>query len=409
MMNVRNLVLLLFSVTAVLLVVLSAGLVYFYPGSVNSDVPSEISVSPEQVGTKEAAQRSMTASSRTVTITVIPLEPEEESPVVPTLPSAPAVRIDTASMAPGITARIVDAEADASTTMAVAQAHIAPSLQQTAPVKELDVSTVATPEIPLTEKPAERPVATIVAVEPSIPMLAEREQQSPESREPIVIQEPVVKGAGDFAPLSVPEPVIPEPVVVAEVPAPEVEPVVEPTMPPIDKTSVAQEAAPVEPAVTEPEPVVEPAVAGEPAVAAVAEPTPEPIPEPEPVPEPPVIVAEASDREPATPSEPAPAPITEPEPVSEPELEQPISLPDTSPVYWAVVGVYQTLEEAEQSQDQLFRENGVYGMITIQDQGSYHLQIGPYSNALEAGRMGELIASLDGFAESRVKLTIPRF
>ena len=454
-MKNRTVLWVLFSITLTMLIIVTTGLIYFYPGR---------SVIRPLLATLDSDK---------VTIRIIPQVPAAS----PRAPSTGSVIID--GKRANLPESAPDQEEPEELENEVLMDLDVPKVDETADTIEKTIDTEVTEigkeaavdskEIPEVETEI---VAELITEDPIgmedpigkpffVPDSAVEELEIPDSAAARSLESdtPVVnKGVSEPDPLPVeipevePEPVPVEPEIVERVPEPEPEPVElavvepEPEPVPVEREIVEPEIVepvpepepePVELAVVEPEPepvpaepeivvpeMVEPVPEPEPEPVelAVVEPEPEPVPvereivEPEivePVPEPEPEPVELAVVEPEPEPVPAEPEIVEPEMV-EPEIVEPepeelyFVLPTIEPRYWTVAGIFPTVNEAELRLDRL-NKSGLSGTIAVLSDQEFQLRLGPYGTVEQAIAITDIVNSLAGFKNTAaVKITIPR-
>jgi len=429
-MKNRTVLWVLFSITLTMLIIITTGLIYFYPGrsvlrpilaTFDSDkVTIRIIPQVPAASTRETTTGSVIIDGRRLDSPEIVPEPAEievsnnedvpessaieavlDDPIVEPIVETVAVENEVLSVELKDESAEVISETTAPDILTVESTDDTkePESEPEDPIENL-VTTVID-SVPLLNEIVTPEITTAVKVENSDERSLELE--TPKVGNIIPKPEPVE--------LAIMEPK-PEPVELAIMePEPEPEPVelaiMEPEPEPVEPVIVLPEPEPIELAIVEPEPKVEPVepipeglIEYDSEVPEIIEPLSDPIPVEV------LIVDTAADstEEPVLVDS-----IVEPEP--EPEIEPEelyYEIPAIEPRYWTVAGTYPTVNQAELGLN-LLQKSGLSGTIAVLSNQEFQLRLGPYGSVEQAIAMTNIVNDLAGFKNTAaVKITIPR-
>jgi len=403
-MKNRTVLWVLFSITLTMLIIITTGLIYFYPGrsvlrpilaTFDSDkVTIRIIPQVPAASTRETTTGSVIIDGRRLDSPEIVPEPAEiEVSNNEDVPESSAIE---AVLDDPIVEPIVETVAVENEVLSVELKDESAEVisETTAP----DILTVeSTDDTKEPESEPEDPIENLVTtVIDSVPLL--NEIVTPEITTAVKVEN------SDERSLELETPKVgniipkPEPVELA---------IMEPEPEPVEPVIVLPEPEPIELAIVEPEPKVEPVepipeglIEYDSEVPEIIEPLSDPIPVEV------LIVDTAADstEEPVLVDS-----IVEPEP--EPEIEPEelyYEIPAIEPRYWTVAGTYPTVNQAELGLN-LLQKSGLSGTIAVLSNQEFQLRLGPYGSVEQAIAMTNIVNDLAGFKNTAaVKITIPR-
>ncbi len=411
---------LLFTITLMLLIITSAGLIYFYPGRergkpiisfAGSDAVTVtiIPQSPAAIGTSDDRE------------TVIVDAVEAERPTeyeVPEEELAPPVTEAAEEAVPDVAAELPTEEGEDTGETVVpavepADPLLAPAAEPqsvlriaVAPALPADTLPAVVPEdfrpmeeeLPVTEEPLPIPAAEIPATDPLL-LASGREEAMEQPR--------LIAALPDIMPLlEAPErAVMPEVILSPEEPVAEA--VIEPPLPHeplLVSEGMAADRETLMPDLRSDLPSFSPPALDE-TVTRIAAEAPEPV-----LPEQPILIEKpAPEREMA--GDRPEVSVTMPEGVALTATEE--ELPDYEKLsvaarYWVLADTYSTIQKAELGL-RFLQDNGLPAMVAIEPGNQFQLRLGPYGSVQQAMEYADKVNGMQGFSgDAVIRVSVPR-